>query len=427
MNGSTPEVDSDQAVAVAFREEWTRVLATLIAQTGDWDLAEESTQDAFTQAIATWRRDGVPDRPRAWLTTTARNRAIDRIRRDRVGTEKLRLLRNSTTEPSASGAAGDAPIGDDRLRLLFTCCHPALALDAQVALALRTLCGLSVAEIARAFLVGQAAMAKRLVRTKRKIAVAGIPYRVPPPHLLPERLDGVLGTIYLLFNEGYAATSGPDLLRRDLTGHAIRLGRLVSELLPDEPEAAGLSALLRIHEARADARIGPDGSLIPLEEQDRSKWDSHAIESAVTSLREAVSRGRIGPYQLQALIAASHATAPSSAATNWCRIVSLYDELVRLAPSVTVRLNRAVAVGMRDGPPAGLRELNELNDADHPLVGAARADLLRRAGRLHAAASAYRAAIDRSGNEVERAYLQRRLAECEADEWRPDSTADGTA
>jgi RNA polymerase sigma-70 factor, ECF subfamily len=398
------------AVERAFREHWGRVVATLIGVTGDWDLAEECTQDAYAQALTAWRRDGVPDNPRAWLTTAARNRAVDRIRRDRVGAAKLRLL--AADEPEPESPAGPRPEpADDRLRLIFTCCHPALAFEAQVTLALRTLCGLTVAEIARAFQMSEAAMAKRLVRTRQKIAVAGIPYRVPPAHQLPERTTAVLGVVYLLYNEGYAATAGPALDRPDLCAEAVRLAGLVADLMPDHPEAVGLHALLLIQQARAAARVDGAGALVPLEEQDRSRWDAAMIERGLVEIRRAVRRERIGPYQLQALIAACHATAATAADTDWARIVDLYDRLAVLVPSWTVRLNRAVAIAMRDGPAAGLDLLDALPDRGH-LLPAVRADLLRRLGRRTEARPQYEAALAGTANEAERAYLRRRLAEC---------------
>jgi RNA polymerase sigma-70 factor (ECF subfamily) len=402
--------DVDQVVAAAFRREWGQVVASLIGMTGDWDLAEECAQDAFAAALQRWRRDGVPDRPGAWLTTTARNRAIDRLRREAVGTAKLREL---ASIPVAEPARTEE-IPDDRLRLLFTCCHPALAFEAQVALALRTLAGLTTAEIARAFLVPEATMAKRLVRVKEKIRVAGIPYRVPPAHLLPERTTAVLGVVYLLFNEGYAATAGPELARAALAEEAIRLAALVAELMPDHPEAHGLRALVLLQHARRASRVDADGTLVPLEEQDRSTWDAAAITAGVAALHRALRRERVGPYQLQAAIAACHATAPTAADTDWAQIVALYDQLAELVPSPVVRLNRAVAVAMADGPAAGLSLVDELA-AELPgyhLLPATRADLLRRLGRRSEAAVAYRDALALTTNEGERRYLRRRLAEC---------------
>jgi len=389
----------------AFRRDWGRVVATLIGVTGDWDLAEEAAQEAFASALTAWRRDGVPAQPRAWLITTARNRAVDRIRRERVGAAKMREAAFLNEPDAVSAATVDTSIPDDRLRLIFTCCHPALAFEAQVALALRTLCGLSTAEIARSFLVPEATMAKRLVRAKQKIATAGIPYRVPPAHQLPRRTSAVLGVVYLLFHEGYVALDRPELCER-----AIQLAALVADLMPDDPEAGGLHALLLLLHARAAARTDPDGALVPLEEQDRSRWDAAMIDAGTRQIRDAMRAERPGPYQLQALIAACHATAPTPAHTDWARIVTLYDGLATLVPSATVRLNRAVAVGMSTGPDAGLALLDEVGD--HPLLPAARADLLRRLGRRADAADQYRRALAATDVAGERAYLERRLAEC---------------
>ena len=389
----------------AFRRDWGRVVATLIGVTGDWDLAEEAAQEAFASALTAWRRDGVPAQPRAWLITTARNRAVDRIRRERVGAAKMREAAFLNEPDAVSAATVDTSIPDDRLRLIFTCCHPALAFEAQVALALRTLCGLTTAEIARSFLVPEATMAKRLVRAKQKIATAGIPYRVPPAHQLPRRTSAVLGVVYLLFHEGYVALDRPELCER-----AIQLAALVADLMPDDPEARGLHALLLLLHARAAARTDPDGALVPLEEQDRSRWDAAMIDAGTRQIRDAMRAERPGPYQLQALIAACHATAPTPAHTDWARIVTLYDGLPTLVPSATVRLNRAVAVGMSTGPDAGLALLDEVGD--HPLLPAARADLLRRLGRRADAADQYRRALAATDVAGERAYLERRLAEC---------------
>ena len=397
----------EDTLAETFRQEWGRVLATLIGVTGDWDLAEDVTQEAFAAALTAWRRDGVPAQPRGWLITTARNRAVDRIRRERVGAAKMReaAFLQAPQGDVVSGALMDTSIPDDRLRLIFTCCHPALAFEAQVALALRTLCGLTTAEIAHAFLVPEATMAKRLVRAKQKIATAGIPYRVPPPHLLPRRTTAVLGVLYLLFHDGYVTLARPEPCER-----AVQLAAIVADLMPADPEALGLHALLLLLHARAAARVDAAGVLVPLEEQDRARWDHAMIDAGTAQIRRALRAERPGPYQLQALIAACHATAPSPEATDWARIVTLYGRLEAIVPSATVRLNRAITVGMSTGPDAGLALLAEVGD--HPLLPAARADLLRRLGRAAEAAAEYRRALARTRVEGERAYLRRRLAEC---------------
>jgi len=406
--------DVRAAVAEAFREDWGRVVATLIRTTGDWDLAEDCAQGAFERALKTWPRDGIPRRPGAWLTTTARNLARDRLRRDAVGETKLREVA-STSHHEDPDERDESGVSDDRLRLIFTCCHPALKVEARVALTLRTLAGLTTAEIARAFLVPEPTMAQRLVRAKRKIRNARIPYRVPPAHLLPERTGGVLAVLYLLFNEGYAATSGADLVRVDLSAEAMRLARTLTRLMPDEPEALGLLALMLLHDARRAARLGDDGEVVTLEEQDRSLWDREAIAEGVRLLDAAMRLGRPGPYRLQAAIAACHATAATAAETDWARIAVLYGELARLVPSPVVRLNRAVAVAMAEGPSAGL-ELVEVLAASGELAGyhllpATRADLLRRLGRPEQAAAAYREALELVATDAERRYLNRRLAE----------------
>jgi RNA polymerase sigma-70 factor (ECF subfamily) len=403
------------AVDAAFRDEWGRVVATLIRTTGDWDLAEECAQDAFALALRRWPRDGIPGRPGAWLTTAARNRAIDVLRRKAVGAAKLREVAAMSYEPEPASPADDSPVPDDRLRLMFTCCHPALSLEARVALTLRTLAGLTTAEIARAFLSSEPTMAKRLVRAKQKIQNAGIPYRVPPAHLLPERTPGVLGVLYLLFNEGYSATAGADLVRQNLCAEAIRLARVLATLMPDEAEAAGLLALMLLHDARRAARLDAHGDLVTLEDQDRGTWDAAEIAEGVAVLNGALRRGQPGAYQVQAAIAACHATAATAQDTDWAQIAGLYERLARFLPTPVVELNHAVAVGMARGPAAGLPLVAALESSGklsgYHLLPATRADLLRRLGRLPEAAAAYREALELASTDAERRFLARRLAE----------------
>lgn len=396
------------AVDAAFRDEWGQVVATLIGLTGDWDLAEDCAQEAFAAALTTWPRDGVPSRPGAWLTTTARNRATDRLRRETAAAAKLRglaVLARDPIEPPTDR------IPDERLRLIFTCCHPALPFPARVALTLRTLAGLSTAEIAKAFLTAESTMAQRLVRAKRKITEAGIPYRVPPPELLPQRLPSVLAVLYLIFNQGYDDEDGT----RGLAGEGIHLGRVLVRLLPTEPEARGLLALMLLLEARREHRTD-HGVLVTLEHQDRSRWDRALIAEGVRTLDDALALRRPGPYQVQAAIAACHATAPDAAATDWPQIAALYGELARLAPSPVVDLNRAVAVAMAEGIPAGLALVDELAESGrldgYYLLPATRSDLLRRDGRLTEAAAAYEAALELAPTEAERRYLAERRSEC---------------
>jgi RNA polymerase sigma-70 factor, ECF subfamily len=409
-------------VADAFRQEWGRITAALIHQTGDWDLAEECAQDAFAQALQRWPRDGVPNRPGAWLMSVARNRAIDRLRRSsthRAKVEELAVMATRETAPdSPDPGADDSVVQDERLRLIFTCCHPALAMEARVALTLRTLAGLSTAEIARAFLMPEATMAKRLVRAKHKIANARIPYRVPPASALPERVPGVLAVLYLLFNEGYSASAGDDLIRRDLCDRAVALTQVLVELLPEEPEAEGLLALMLFHHARQAARVDDRGDLVTLEDQDRTRWDRAEIELARAHLENALARERLGQYQVQAAIAGCHAFALTAQATDWPRIARYYRLLADMTGSPVVELSRAVAVAMADGPAAGLSLLQRLEAggalAGYYLLPATRADFLRRLGRFGEAAAAYEEALGRVGTAPERRFLNARLAEVRA-------------
>ena len=413
-----PKDDVAGAVDAAFRAEWGRVVATLIAVTGDWDLAEECAQDAFARALQTWPRDGVPAKPGAWLTTAARNRAIDVLRRRANEAAKLeQVARLEPDDLTGYQPPDDDPSGipDDRLRLIFTCCHPALALEVRVALTLRTLAGLTTTEIAHALLVAEPTMAQRLVRAKRKISNAGIPYRVPPAHLLAERTAGVLAVLYLLFNEGYSATAGDSVLRQDLCAEGIRLARLLARLMPGEPEALGLLALMLLQDSRRGARVDDAGDLVTLEDQDRTRWDGAEIDEGCQVLETAAEARNPGPYQLQAAIAACHATAARAADTDWRLIARLYAQLSQLTPSPVVELNRAVAVGMADGPAAGLALVDALAGTGalvgYHLLPATRADLLRRLGRNDQAAQAYREAHALAGTDAERRYLTRRLAE----------------
>jgi RNA polymerase sigma-70 factor (ECF subfamily) len=404
---------TEATVARAFREEWGRIVASLIRTTGDWDLAEECAQDAFARALERWPRDGVPANPGAWLTTTARNRAYDRLRRAQTGVAKVREAAVLTAVEPPPPADDDSGVTDDRLRLVFTCCHPALSVEAQVALTLRTLAGLTTAEIARAFLVPEPTMAQRLVRAKRKIHDAGIPYRVPPAHLLPERTVAVLAVIYLLFNEGYASSSGADLVRVDLAAEAIRLARTLTELMPDEPEAAALLALMLLHHARRAGRVDASGALVPLEDLDRSTWDRVMNADGQAHLDRALRRQRPGPYQVQAAIAACHATATRADETDWPQIALLYAQLVRMTGSPVVELNRAVAVAMAEGPAAGLALVDALADQldGYQYLHATRADLLRRLERREEAVVAYSRALDLGPSDTEREYLERRVTE----------------
>ncbi|MEA2001211.1 MAG: RNA polymerase sigma factor [Actinomycetota bacterium] len=406
------EVTHD-AIERAFRDEYGKVVATLIRQVGDFGLAEDAVQDAVTAALTSWPASGVPQNPGAWLTTTARRKAIDRLRR-RVNYEsKLAQLEYLVRldETSNQGDDVDSQIEDDQLRLIFTCCHPALALEAQVALTLKTLGGLSTAEIAHAFLVGEATLAQRIVRAKRKIKQAGIPYRVPPDAQLPDRTEAVLAVIYLIFNEGYSATGGEEIVRRELCSDAIRLGIAVSDLMPDEAEALGLTALMGFNHARRDVR-SKDGVVVLLENQDRSRWHRGEIDEAATLLDRAIRLERPGQYQLQAAIAALHADAPSFEDTDWPQILALYDRLHSKRPDPVVALNRAVAIAMAEGTEAGLASMETLaKDLDgYPWFHSARAEMLRRLGRFDEATLAFRRAIDLTNNSDARAFLEDRLA-----------------
>jgi RNA polymerase sigma-70 factor, ECF subfamily len=413
-SGDAAERVRDRVEAI-YRAESRRVLATLIRLLGDFELAEEALHEAFTAAVEQWPRDGIPANPRAWLVSAGRFKAIDSLRRRARFDASLGDLAERLDADAHEAAEREGEdVEDDRLRLIFTCCHPALPPPAQVALTLREVCGLTTEEIAHAFLSAPTAVAQRIVRAKAKIRDARIPYQVPARADLPDRLDSVLHVIYLVFNEGYFASSGASLTRHDLSGEAIRLGRLLIELLP-EPEAAGLLALMLLHESRRPARTSPDGELVLLDAQDRSRWDQAQIAEGLALVERALSSRRIGPYTLQAAIAAMHAQAPAAAATDWSQIVGLYDVLVRADPSPVVELNRAAAVAMRDGPLAGLALIDAIlargDLADYHLAHSARADLYRRLGRTAEAREAYERALGLARQEPERRFLERRLRE----------------
>jgi RNA polymerase sigma-70 factor (ECF subfamily) len=404
-----------RAVDAVYRSDSRRLLATLIRLLGDFDLAEEALHDAFAAAIEQWPRDGIPANPRAWLVSAGRFKAIDTLRRRaRFDASLAKLADDFEAQTARPPAVEPEDLEDDRLRLIFTCCHPALAPEAQVALTLREVCGLTTEEIARAFLIAPATVAQRIVRAKRKIRDACIPYRVPLKADLPARLDSVLRVVYLVFTEGYAASSGPSLVRADLSAEAIRLGRLVMELVP-EPEVAGLLALMLLHESRRAARTSAEGELVLLDDQDRSLWNRDQVAEGLALVEQALSSRRFGTYTLQAAIAAIHAEAPSAAATDWPRIVGFYDVLQERYPSPVVELNRAAAVAMRDGPTAGLALIDAVlargDLTEYHLAHAARADLCRRLGRIEEARASYERALALARQEPERRFLQRRLAD----------------
>jgi RNA polymerase sigma-70 factor (ECF subfamily) len=411
--------DPKSVVESVFRQESGRIIATLIRIAGSFDQAEEAMQEAFASALASWPETGLPRNPAAWITAAAHRRLIDQSRREKTRLQKQDSLEYETQIRSVSHISEDSEtfmhLPDDRLRLIFTCCHPALRQESQIPLTLKTLGGLTTAEIAKAFLISEATVAQRIVRAKRKIEEAGIPYEVPPPDRVPERLTSVQAVIYLIFNEGYLATAGDRLVRTDLCGEAIRLARVLCELLPDEPENLGLLALMLLHDSRRDARLSRTGELVPLEEQDRSLWHRGQIVEGLNLVEQALRARAVGPFQLQAAIAAVHAEAKTAAETDWHQIAALYQELKKYHPSAVVSLNHAVAIAMSEGLKRGLDLMDQLGtetDLDsYYLFHAARADILRRMDRRDEALQEYRRAIDLTTNNIEQAYLRRRIAE----------------
>lgn len=414
----TPVPEDKQTVeqiGTIYDDESRRIFATLVGLLNDFDLAEDALQDAFRAAMEQWPEDGIPDNPRAWLVSTGRFKAIDKLRRKaRFNGLMADMAARLEREAQAHELLSDEDIKDDRLRLIFTCCHPVLSFEARVAMTLREVCGLETEDIAHAFLVSPSTLAQRIVRAKKKIRKEQVPYETPSVDELPQRLSAVLQVIYLVFNEGYSASSGPTLTRTDLSGEAIRLGRLLAELLPN-PEIFGLLALMLLHESRRAARSTTDGALIALEDQDRALWNRQLIAEGMVLVHRALASGRVGPYTLQAAIAAVHAVAPDSESTDWAKIVGMYDLLLKIAPSPVVELSRAVAVAMRDGAEAGLALVDDIlargELADYHLAHAARADLCRRLGRTEAACEAYERALALAVQEPERRFLQQRLAD----------------